>query len=58
MSFCGNCANAAHRGLNQQRSEVTLAMDAQLEQAASEIKRIKACIINLISLQALPAIWR
>ena len=57
MSFCGNCANAARRGLNQQRSEVTLAMDAQLEQAASEIKRLKACINNLITVQALPAIW-
>jgi signal transduction histidine kinase len=32
-------------------------MDAQLEQAADEIKRLKGCINNLISVQALPAIW-
>jgi signal transduction histidine kinase len=32
-------------------------MDAQLEQAANEIKRLKACINNLISVQALHAIW-
>src|SRR5437868_10534603 len=32
-------------------------MDAQLEQAANEVKRLKACINNLISVQALPAIW-
>jgi PAS domain S-box-containing protein len=28
-----------------------------MEQAANEIKRLKACINNLISVQALPAIW-
>jgi len=33
-------------------------MEAQVEQAANEIKRLKACINNLISVQALPAIWR
>ena len=32
-------------------------MTAQVEQAAEEIKRLKACINNLISVQALPAIW-
>src|SRR3954466_11901176 len=32
-------------------------MNAQLEQAAIEIKRLKACINDLISVQALPAIW-
>src|SRR5438309_1497631 len=32
-------------------------MEAEMEQAASEIKRLKACINNLISVQALPAIW-
>jgi len=32
-------------------------MDAQLEQPVNEIKRLKACINNLISVQALPAIW-
>jgi PAS domain S-box-containing protein len=32
-------------------------MDAAVEQAVSEIKRLKACINNLISVQALPAIW-
>src|SRR6266478_2240626 len=32
-------------------------MEAQVEQAANEIKRLKACINNLISVQALPAIW-
>src|SRR5437016_5994236 len=32
-------------------------MEAEMEQAASDIKRLKACINNLISVQALPAIW-
>jgi hypothetical protein len=31
-------------------------MEAKVEQAANEIKRLKACINNLISVQALPAI--
>src|SRR5437773_4010198 len=32
-------------------------MEAKVEEAADEIKRLKACINNLISVQALPAIW-
>jgi PAS domain S-box-containing protein len=32
-------------------------MEAEIEQAANEIKRLKGCINNLISVQALPAIW-
>src|SRR6266542_2597524 len=32
-------------------------MEAKVEEAANEIKRLKACINNLISVQALPAIW-
>ena len=32
-------------------------MEAKVEQAANEIKRLKARINNLISVQALPAIW-
>jgi hypothetical protein len=32
-------------------------MEAKVDQAANEIKRLKACINNLISVQALPAIW-
>jgi hypothetical protein len=32
-------------------------MEAKVEQAANKIKRIRACINNLISVQALPAIW-
>jgi len=28
-----------------------------VDQAANEIKRLNACINNLISVQALPAIW-
>ncbi len=28
-----------------------------MDQAANEIKRLNACINNLISVQALPAIW-
>jgi hypothetical protein len=32
-------------------------MEAKVEQAANEIKRLKACINNLIRFQALPAIW-
>jgi hypothetical protein len=33
-------------------------MEAKVEQAANEIKHPKACTNNLISVQALPAIWR
>src|ERR1700732_4916058 len=32
-------------------------MEAKVEDPADEIKRLKACINNLISVQALPAIW-
>jgi PAS domain S-box-containing protein len=32
-------------------------MEAEAERAADEIKRLKACINNLIGVQALPAIW-
>src|SRR6266699_3640545 len=32
-------------------------MEAKMEREANEIKRLKACINNLISVQALPAIW-
>ena len=32
-------------------------MEAKAEQAANEIKRLKSCLNNLISVQALPAIW-
>jgi PAS domain S-box-containing protein len=32
-------------------------MEAKVEEAADEIKRLKTCINNLISVQALPAIW-
>src|SRR4029077_16987323 len=32
-------------------------MEAKADEAANEIKRLKACINNLISVQALPAIW-
>src|SRR5882762_8907171 len=32
-------------------------MEAKAEQTANEIKRLRACINNLISVQALPAIW-
>jgi len=32
-------------------------MEAKVEQAANEIKWPKACIDNLISVPALPAIW-
>ena len=32
-------------------------MEAKVDQAANEIKRLNACINNLISVQALPAIW-
>jgi hypothetical protein len=33
-------------------------MEAKVEEEANEIKRLKACINNLISVRALPAIWR
>src|ERR1700674_3966751 len=32
-------------------------MEAEVERGVDEIKRLKACINNLISVQALPAIW-
>jgi PAS domain S-box-containing protein len=34
-----------------------LAMEAEMEHTADEIKRLQACINNLISVLALPAIW-
>ena len=33
-------------------------MEAQIEDPAQEIKRLQRCINDLVSLQALPAIWR
>jgi hypothetical protein len=33
-------------------------MEAKMDEAANEIERLKAHINNLISVQALPAIWR
>src|SRR5437763_16076888 len=32
-------------------------MEAEMEHATNEVKHLKACINNLISVQALPAIW-
>src|SRR6266478_2578768 len=32
-------------------------MEVEMEQATNEIKRLKACLNDLISVQALPAIW-
>ena len=32
-------------------------METKVEEAVNEIKRLKGCINNLISVQALPAIW-
>ena len=32
-------------------------MEVEIEQTAGEIKRLKACINDLISVLALPAIW-
>src|SRR5207244_11571202 len=32
-------------------------MEREMAQATDELKRLKACINNLISVQALPAIW-
>src|SRR5207245_8822221 len=32
-------------------------MEAEMEQTADEIRRLKACINDLISVLALPAIW-
>jgi len=32
-------------------------MEAEMEQAANEIKRLKTCLNNLISVRALPSIW-
>src|SRR6266545_7538329 len=34
-----------------------LAMKVEMEQTADEVKRLKACINDLISVLALPAIW-
>jgi hypothetical protein len=55
MSFCGNCANAAHVAIS---SDTTLPSDrSETEEITGEIKRLKSCINNLISVRALPAIW-
>ena len=34
-----------------------LAIEAEMEQTTDEIKRLQGCINDLISIQALPAIW-
>ena len=53
MSSCGSCVNAAPLGLDKQLADDAMAM----EYTADEIKNLKACINDLISLLALPALW-
>src|SRR5437762_9528733 len=53
MSFYGSCANAAPPRIINGDSYLPMEMD----ETAVEIKRLKGCINNLISVLALPAIW-
>jgi PAS domain S-box-containing protein len=53
MSSCGSCVNAAPLRLDKQLADDAMAM----EYTADEIKNLKACINDLISLLALPALW-
>src|SRR5437016_3641399 len=52
MSSCGSYANAAPRQGHQVSDDGT-----DMEQTPGEITRLKACINDLISVLALPAIW-
>ena len=59
MSSCGSCANAGPRtgGHTHHLSDFCLIMEVAMEHTADEIKRLKGCINDLISVLALPAIW-
>src|ERR1700729_4474513 len=53
-----SCANFASVGLGGAAHLRWPDMEAQLEDPAQEIKRLRRCINDLTSLLALPAIWR
>jgi PAS domain S-box-containing protein len=55
MSSCGSCANAAPLRLDEACQPSDKGME--MEHTADEIKNLKACINDLISVLALPAIW-
>jgi PAS domain S-box-containing protein len=55
MSFCASCANAARLGRDEGLNGCWRGV--VMEDPADEIKNLKACINDLISVLALPAIW-
>src|SRR5258708_25179428 len=55
MSSCGSYANGALRKTRTPIEHRT--MELEMEQTAAEIKRLKACINDLLSVLTLPAIW-
>src|SRR3989442_553734 len=55
MSSCGSYATAASRRMSKGHQVSDDGTD--MEQAPGEITRLKACINDLISVLALPAIW-
>jgi PAS domain S-box-containing protein len=54
MTSYGSCANAARFRLNEAYNYLTMEW---IEHTADEMKKLKACINDLISVLALPAIW-
>jgi PAS domain S-box-containing protein len=55
MNFCGSCANAEPFGRSEAESAV--AEGIVMTDPAHEVRNLKACINDLISVLALPAIW-
>src|SRR5438876_6873261 len=55
MSSCGSYANAAPRRMS--KGGQVSGDGTDMEQTPREITRLKACINDLISVLALPAIW-
>src|SRR5580704_18214482 len=59
MNSCGSCANgtpgATHRP--RQSSDVEADGDVEMETTPDEVKRLRSCINDLISVLALSAIW-
>src|ERR1700722_13298072 len=53
-----SCANFASVGLVEVAHLRSPDMEVQIEDPAQEIKRLQRCINDLMSLIALPAIWR
>src|SRR2546426_9219422 len=56
MNSCRSCASAAVPGTRARSHHRTL--EWEMEETAAEIRRLKACINDLLGVLSLPAIWR